>query len=175
MSDHSVTNKPGINTSPSEIAPLLFDTLKAWCQGGEPLARHVRVMCGSSFQKPPQSLDWNNNAARDTGTSEGKEPLFNLPRKETARLMLTKHIKYPFVCVCVCDFKFYFLKLPYSKIYSLVAGQGEERAYSSMKGNTDIHIPVATIKRIQKSSTIPKVDSTNNSPKLALANNRHNE
>ena len=54
MSDHSVTNIPGINTSPSEIAPLLFDTLKAWCQGGEPLARHVHVMCGSSFQKPPQ-------------------------------------------------------------------------------------------------------------------------
>ena len=80
------------------------------------------------------------------------------------------------ISVCVCDFKFYFLKLPYSKIYSLAGGVGgEERAYIPMKGNTDVHIPVATIKRIQKSSTIAKADSTNNSPKLALANNRHNE
>lgn len=86
--------------------------------------------------------------------------------------MLTKHIKYPCVSVTL---NFIFLKLPYSKIYSLVGGGGEERAYSAMKGNTDVHIPVATIKRIQKSSTIPKADSTSNSPKLALANNRHNE
>lgn len=65
----------------------------------------------------------------------------------------------------LCDFKFYFLKLSYSKIYSL-----EGRCTVLWKGRCIIS-PWNHQWEDTKKSHYPKINSTNNSSKLTLANN----